>query len=297
MDEIDVALQLEYPLVRAYSRYASLYDELGQSDFGQSLLPLVEMVAHRHRLPGKDTLDLACGTGTVATLLARKGYRVTGVDRSAEMLQIAERKALDAGVEVVFHQQDMTRLEMDGDFDLVLCLYDSLNHLLSLRELEATFAGVARALRPAGVFVFDLNTVHCLANDWGNQVVEERSASAVLIHRYSYEPESRVGTLELLCLLNLKDRIEKFREIHRERGYTREEVTGALERGGLVVLQEMAFPDLGSPDGSASRLIWVAGKPVGPGQIEGGVLESREPHSGCRGDRPVAPTKDKPARQ
>ncbi|MHB0868260.1 MAG: class I SAM-dependent DNA methyltransferase [Chloroflexota bacterium] len=263
MDETETILQLEYPLVRPYSRYADLYDTLGQSDFSQAMLLLAERTIRRHALAGHEILDLACGTGTVALLLAREGYRVTGVDRSEEMLEIARMKAREAGIEADFLRQDMTLLEMERSFDLALCFYDSLNHLLSLRDLEMAFQGVASVLKPNGLFIFDMNTVHCLAHDWGNQVVEERCASALLVHQYSYEPEARIGTLEILCLLNGKDRIEKFREIHRERGYTREEVAKALQKSGLNVLEEMAFPDLNQPDDTASRLIWVAGRQKG----------------------------------
>lgn len=261
VNEIESELQQEYPLVSPYSRYATLYDELGQSDFGQALLPLVELLIRRHHPRGRTILDLACGTGTVAALLAGKGYQVTGVERSSEMLEIARRKAREAGVEIAFLQQDMARLQVSESFDLVLCLYDSLNYLLSLTDLEATFAGVARVLNPGGLFIFDMNTIHCLAHDWGNQVVEERSPSALLLHLYSYDPGSKMGTLELLCLLNKKDRIEKFREIHRERGYTREEIAGALKGCGLATLEELAFPDLTLPEDEISRLIYVATRP------------------------------------
>ena len=261
VDELDTALEQEYPLVRAYSRYATLYDELGQSDFGLTMLLLIDLIIGRNPLPGREVLDLACGTGTVAALLAQRGYRVTGADGSEEMLEIARAKARQAGVAVNFLQRDMIRLQMAQRFDLVLCLYDSLNYLLTISDLEAAFAGVAQALNAGGLFVFDVNTLYCLANEWGNQVVEERSRSAMLVHQYSFSPESRVGTLELVCLCNQSDRIEKFREVHRERGYTREEIRAALESCGLVTVEEMAFPDLADPDDTASRLICVATKP------------------------------------
>lgn len=263
MDELDSsALEQEYPLVRPYSRYAGLYDELGQSDFGLAMMPLLGLAIGRYPLGGNKVLDLACGTGTVSILLAQRGYDVTGIDRSADMLEIARAKAREAGVEVNFLQRDMVRLQMVQHFDLVVCLYDSLNYLLSPSELEAAFAGVARALNVGGMFLFDMNTLHCLANDWGNQVVEERGPSGLLVHQYSFSPETRIGTLELFCLLNHSDRIEKFREIHRERGYSRDEIRAALKTCSLSTLEEMAFPDLTEPDDSASRLIWLATKPA-----------------------------------
>ncbi len=252
----------DYPRARPYSRYARLYDSLGQSEFGLAVLPLVEQAMQRYRVPEGRALDLACGTGTVALTLAARGFRVTGVDRSPEMLEIAAAKAREAGLDVTFCLQDMARLRLRGCFDLVLCLYDSLNYLLHPRRLEAAFAAVGRVLSPGGLFVFDVNTPYCLANDWGNQVAEERCGSAVLLHLYRYDPGTGIATLELLCLHNTESGLEKFREIHRERGYTREEVAAALQRGGLQPLEACSFPDLRSPGETTSRLLCVATKPV-----------------------------------
>ena len=261
-DKAEAVLEREYPLVSPYSNYAALYDELGQSNFGLAMLQLIERAIQRHPLAGARVLDLACGTGTVASQLAKRGYQVTGVDRSGEMLEIAAAKAREAGVEVELQQQNMASLRMARRFDLVICLYDSLNYLLSDGDLEAAFAGVARVLDVGGLFIFDFNTLHCLANDWGNQVVEERAAAAALMHLYSFSPESRIGTLELFCVSKRPDGLVKFREIHRERGYTAEEIRNTLRGSGLVLLEEMAFPDLAEPNDEASRLICVATKPA-----------------------------------
>ena len=258
---VDAALEEEYPLVPPYSRYAELYDELGQSHFAVAVLPLVARAVERYRVPVRRVLDLACGTGAAAIRLASQGYQVTAVDRSPHMLRVAREKARQAGVEVSFLRQSMTRLRPQGSFDLVLCLYDSINHLLRVRDLEAAISRVAAALDPGGLFVFDVNTAHCLANDWGNQVAEERSRSAMLTHLYRYDPRTRVGTLELVCLVHGKTGIQKFRELHRERGYTRWEIAAALSDGGLEILEELSFPDLAPPDEDASRLIYVATRP------------------------------------
>lgn len=258
--DADTGLEREYPLVGPYSRYATLYDDLGQSDFGLGMIPLVDLLVERHRLQGDRVLDLACGTGTVATELARRGYRVVGVDRSMEMLEIARAKAVEARVRVEFQQQDMASLRFEQRFDLVLCVYDSLNYLLDPRQLRAAFRGVSGVLEDRGLFIFDMNTLYCLAHHWGNQVVEERSASALLVHRYSFCPETRIGTLELFCLSRRSGRIERFREVHRERGYTLGEVREALHASGMLPLEEMAFPDLSDPDDESARVIWVATK-------------------------------------
>ncbi|HEX2924538.1 MAG TPA: class I SAM-dependent methyltransferase [Chloroflexota bacterium] len=247
----------DFPLAPPYSGYSTIYDSLCQSDFSQAFVPLVEQSIRRYGVSGKRLLDLACGTGTASIRLAALGFQVTGVDLSGEMLGIAGSKAAKAGVSVDFRRQDMSKLELEGTFDVVICLYDSLNHLLETEKLRSTFQGVARLLSRGGLFVFDFNTAYCLENDWGNRVEEERTETATLMHLYSFDPASRIGTLELICLSRHRGRVERFREIHHERGYTRGEVVEALGATGLLVVQEMAFPDLTPPREDSSRLIYV----------------------------------------
>jgi SAM-dependent methyltransferase len=277
LEGLGASLERDFPLVPRYTKYACMYDELGQQQFAIYLLALVESVVQRHHLQVRTVVDVPCGTGAASIALARKGYRVVGVDGSEEMLRIAMEKARGAGVEVDFRRQDMTQLRLDIGADLVLNLYDSVNYLLSVDEMEDAFGRVAATLNPGGLFIFDVNTVHCLETEWGNQVAEEVGRASSLIHLYSYDPDSRVGTLEIVGLRLGPDGIERFREVHQERGYTYAEVSGTLERAGLEVLEAYSFPDLSAPDDNASRLIFVAGTRSERGQTTT-TRRHEEPH-------------------
>ena len=170
------SLDEDFPLVPRYSGYASMYDDLGQERFALSVLPLISLIVRRYCPSAHQVLDLACGTGAASIALSREGYAVVGVDRSSEMLDIARRKASDAGLQIEFIQQDMTALGLNQAADLVISLYDSVNYLLTGNELEAAFRGVARALNPGGLFIFDVNTVHCLETEWGNRIRRRATA-------------------------------------------------------------------------------------------------------------------------
>ena len=87
--------------------YANWYDTLYQDkDYAGECDFLESLFAHRG-VPGKSILDLGCGTGNHAVLLAQRGYKVTAVDRSAAMLQTARAKADQTGVTVDFQQQEI----------------------------------------------------------------------------------------------------------------------------------------------------------------------------------------------
>jgi predicted TPR repeat methyltransferase len=106
-----------------------------------------------HHPHAKTVLELACGTGSVLKEL-RLRYEVVGVDLSEPMLAVAAGKL--PGVRLV--RGDMTRLALGERFDVVLCVFDSINHLLSFEEWEAVFDRAHEHLDEGGVFVFDINT-------------------------------------------------------------------------------------------------------------------------------------------
>ena len=99
-------------------------------------------------------LDVACGTGHHAIALAQRGYQVLGTDLSGAMVELARENATAAGVDVVFAQLGFGELATLGlTFDAVLCLGNSLPHLLTESALEAALADFATVLRPGGLLV------------------------------------------------------------------------------------------------------------------------------------------------
>jgi len=210
-----------------------------------------------------DMLDIACGEGTFAVAMAKRGFRVAGIDQSAVMLQFAKAKARREGVQVSFHQQDMRHLSLRQQFDLVTCWFDSLNYLLDLKDVQATFDGVARALRPTGLFIFDVNTIHrlnLLARRYAC-VVERETSDVFQVHRHTYNAERNIATFHIVAFAKENGHWNRTEEIHQERGYTPEELRTCLrharlsERACWDHLQERS-----PPTAKSRRLYFVAQK-------------------------------------
>jgi len=100
-------------------------------------------------------LDIACGTGPHLIRLARRGYRVTGLDTSAANLAFVAEQARRAGVAVTLTAQDMAAFRVAERYDAAICLQNSQGYLLTNAELLGHFRSVARALRPGGLYLFD----------------------------------------------------------------------------------------------------------------------------------------------
>lgn len=109
--------------------------------------------------PGAESvLELACGTGSFLYHLS-KHYRTTaGLDLSSIMLSIARNKI----PEIPLYQCDMTDFHFYDRFDAVICMNDSVNHLIDFTDWEKMFSNVYKHLNPGGVFIFDINTIHKL---------------------------------------------------------------------------------------------------------------------------------------
>jgi len=107
---------------------------------------------------GGEVLDVGCGWGRHALLLAEAGLRVTGVDISPAALEAAASASTEAGLSVRWEERDMRSLGFDEEFDAALSLFSSLGYFLSDQEDLTVLRGIHRALRPGGTFL--LETMH-----------------------------------------------------------------------------------------------------------------------------------------
>jgi SAM-dependent methyltransferase len=147
---------LESDAARAYAVLAPAYDLLtAEYEYGP-WLSAIERRAREHGLAGNRLLDVGCGTGKSFLPLLERGFRVTACDISPEMVALAQQKA---GTRADVHVADMRRLPVFGEFDLITCIDDAINHLLSPGEVADALCGMYDNLAPGGILVFDVNTL------------------------------------------------------------------------------------------------------------------------------------------
>jgi SAM-dependent methyltransferase len=195
---------------------------------GYYQLLLAQLDARPRRL-----LDVCCGTGLVAEILAGEGYEVTGFDISPHMIAEAQRKAKAQDSGIVYHVADAADLDLDDSFEGAYSFFDSLNYITEPERLRSAIARVARHLEPGGSFVFDVNTAYAFEK----QMFDQREKNPKAPIQYEWTGEYDPGTRLIRVQMDFERNGQKFEEVHHQRAYEIEELTEYLREAGFGEIQ------------------------------------------------------------
>lgn len=201
-----------------YQTFAKLYDELMEPSMYDEWLQLVE---NNFKPTAGPVLDLACGAGRLATMMAQKGYHVTGFDLSAEMLALADGHAQDAKVELPLIQGDMTDLSALGQFSLITCFADSFCYLPEPKLLAVTFKQVAKHLTDDGLFIFDVITPYQTDEVYPGYMYNFTDDDRAFVWQSFYDEaeHSVIHDLNFFIYNEQTDSYDRINELHHERTY------------------------------------------------------------------------------
>lgn len=221
----------------AYGALAASYDGLMADGAYRRRAAFLERRLKKSAVPVRTVLDLGCGTGTIACLLAQKGYEVLAADGSEEMLAQAAAKAAGLERPPLFLHQPMPKLRLGSPVDAVVSTLDSLNYLTAERDLRETFRRVWRWLRPGGLFLFDVNTPYKLRRMDGELYMDETEDS-VCVWRTFFSEKRRVCTYQVdLFRLRPDGAWERSFEEHRERAWSEEDIRKYLAEAGFAAVR------------------------------------------------------------
>lgn len=248
--------------MNSYSFLAGSYDKLtydvGYTDWADYL----EKHFEKRGLPGKTVLDLACGTGSLTLELANRGYEMIGVDLSPDMLSEASEKARETdGIPPIFLCQSMDQLDLYGTIDACVCCLDSVNYVTDSKKLKKAFERVHLFLMPGGLFIFDINTIEKLRGLDG-QVFLDETEDTYCVWRAEFEHRRKICSyfMDIFQLDEETGLWERGEELHEERAYTVEELTGFLESAGFQDIKTYGNLKMRSPVPGEDRIFFVARK-------------------------------------
>jgi SAM-dependent methyltransferase len=220
-----------------YEAFAVAYDRALGERFFAALAPMLDDAIDRHGLAGGRHLDLACGTALAIPHLEARGFRSTGVDFSMAMLRQARTRSslLVAG--------DLRRLPLSGLFDVLTCLYDSLNHLLEPQELTLAFRSIRSVMGERSLLLFDMNHPDIYPAVWGTKEPYVASGPDYLLRMHTrFDKRAGIGTAVVTGWSRKPGggRIE-IEEVHRQRSYDETAIRACLRAGGIEVIEVIGF--------------------------------------------------------
>lgn len=206
---------------------------------------------------GKRALDLCCGPGRCALALARAGYAVTGVDRTAYLLAKARAKARAAGLRIEWVHMDMRDFVRPAAFDLAVSMFTSFGYFDDRREDLQVLANLYASLNPGGVCLVDVMSKERLAKILQPITGDVLPDGSMLVQRHEiFDSWTRIRNEWTLIR---RGRAKTFKFHHTV--YSGQELQDRLEQAGFTGVELFGNLD-GDPYGpNAQRLIAVARKP------------------------------------
>lgn len=241
-----------HALAASYDRLTNDVDYRGTVDFYQAIL-------EREKVYPRTAVDLACGTGSVALLLAERGLPVIGVDMSEDMLAVAWEKTQSLTNPPVFIHQRLQELTLPRGVDLAVCALDSLDYILNPEDCREAIRRVYRALNPGGIFIFDVNTPEKLRAMDG-QVFLDEDEDVYCVWRGEFDERTSICSYGMDLFQREGQLWKRSFEEHQEYAYTQEQLTQYLKDAGFTGISVYADRQFREPMPGDQRIYMKARK-------------------------------------
>lgn len=243
--------------MNSYSDFAYIYDKLMQSDVDyEKWADYIENLFDLYGVNPALVCDLACGTGNITIPLAKRGYDMTGVDISEDMLNAACSKSGE--LDILFLNQSITRLDLYGTMDAFLCMIDGINYVITPRLLECAFRRIKSCfMNPNALFIFDISTRHKLENTIGSNTFIHSDTDIFYTWQNRYIKQKNISDMLLTFFVRQGRLYRRFEERHIQRAYTEEELLYMLKKAGFSKIDTYDELTFEKPRPDSERIIFV----------------------------------------
>ena len=237
----------------SYNRFAEVYDHL------MTDIPYVEYVEWIKTYAPvdayKNLLDIGCGTGTMAQLLASVGYNVTGIDLSEEMLAIAQERLAQQGFNIPLFAMSMAELDGFENIDVAIIPIDSVNYVTDEAEVVETFKRIYDSLREGGQLLFDVHSLSYLENYLnGSPFTYDDGEVTYIWHTEEGEYEHSVYHQMTFFVANEDGTYDRFDEEHFQRTFPIDFYEQLLQQIGFQHIEVTADFTNDRPTDESSRI-------------------------------------------
>ena len=243
----------------AYHNLAVSYDRLTNDVDYESTVRFYSDILKREGLHPRTAVDLACGTGSVALLLAQMGLEVTAVDLSEEMLTVAQQKAQKLENPPRFICQPLQELRLYKGVDLAVCALDSLDYITEPGDCKEAIRRIYKALNPGGIFIFDVNTPEKLRAMDG-QVFLDEDEDVYCVWRGEFDQKTNICSYGMDLFQRRGAVWERSFEEHREYAYSASQLKAYLKAAGFTSIAVYADREFAAPGDGEQRIYIKARK-------------------------------------
>lgn len=218
-----------------YTGFAYVYDKFMDNIPYGEWHSYIHMLLKDYGVNSGIVAELACGTGTITSMLAADGYDMIGIDISYDMLSVARDKCPG---NVLLLQQDIRELDLYGSAAAMVCVCDGMNYMDGTDSLYKVFCRVNIFLDYGGVFIFDLKTRYFYENVLGSRIIAENRDDASFIWENEFHKETGINEY-LVTIYSICDEknglYERYDELHKQRAYSIDEVKETAKKAGFKV--------------------------------------------------------------
>ena len=245
--------------MNAYHALAASYDRLTSDVNYEAIVAFYHEILNKEGVRPKNAVDLACGTGSVALILAKKGYRVIGVDMSEEMLTVAQQRAFEQVGYPMFIRQKLQKLFLPKGVDMAVCALDGLDYILNPEDCKKAIQRVYKALNPGGIFIFDVNTPEKLRAMDG-QVFLDEDDDVYCVWRGEFDENTNICSYGMDLFQRRGDLWQRSFEEHREYAYSQQQLYDYLKAAGFTHIEVYADRKFEAPREGEQRIYFKARK-------------------------------------
>ena len=237
-----------------YNDFAYIYDRLIRCDIDYDRwCDYIEILFSARGGMPRNICEIACGTGNITAELEARGYEMTGVDISADMLTVASGKLKSPRLICA----DMARFRPARSYDAFLCMIDGINYCVTPKSVRDTFGNVRAGRKDGGVFIFDVSTEYKLKNILGSETYIHSEYDIFYSWQNEYHEKYNLSDMLLNFFVREGDMYRRFEERHLQRGWSEAQLEKMLKDAGFTDIAVYDELTENPPRPDSERVVFV----------------------------------------
>jgi len=238
---------------KSYEKFAEVYDSIIPDKFHNDYYKFIVKILRKLKYKPESILEVACGTGKLMKIFDIKGYNIEGLDLSKNMLYIAKKKQLRV------HQADMVNFDFNKKYDLILNIFDSLNYVQNISDLQKCFESTNKHLCQNGLFIFDMHSDFKINKILPNVNTEYyKIGDTELIWLNKHKPN--IWIAEMIMFSKSNGKFTRFYEKHVEKAYKLTRIKKLLKKTNFELLYIYSDFNFGKIKRNSKRWFFVTRK-------------------------------------